>query len=95
MMDTVTTTIQLPADIYAEIETFAAEEQSDLNTLLVSMIRRSLEARKWQKGWRELHEMIQRDGGLPHVGNTTEEIVEHMRKTRQEVFEAEYAHLYR
>lgn len=94
-MDTVTTTIELPADLYAEIEAFANEEQSDLNTLLVSMLQRALGARKWQKGWRELREMVQRDGGLPHLGNTTEEIVEHMRKTRQEIFEEEYAHLYR
>jgi len=94
-MNTITTTIQLPADLYAEIEAFAAEEQSDLNTLLVSMIQRALGARKWQKGWKELQEMVQHNGGLPHIGTTTEEIVEHMRKTRQEIFEAEYAHLYR
>lgn len=33
--------------------------------------------------------------GDPNGGETTEEIVAHMRRVRQEVFEAEYAHLYR
>jgi hypothetical protein len=50
--------------------------------------------RAWLGELAALREQIQQDGGL-HVGETTDEIVEQMRKTRREIFEAEYAHLYR
>lgn len=93
-MDTITATIQLPVELYTEIEKFAAKDQNDLNALLVSLLRQAVEARKWREGWRELRNMVQRDNGSS-VGMTKEEIVEQMRKTRQEVFETEYAHLYR
>jgi hypothetical protein len=48
----------------------------------------------WQQKWEALCQQVHRDGGL-QVGDTTEEIVEKMRQTRHEIFEAEYAHLYR
>ncbi len=93
-MDTITTTIQLPSDLYEEIEAIAAEEQSNPSEMLSDLLKKAVQQYLWRKGWRDLSALIQRDGGL-NVGTTTEEIVEHMRKTRQEIFEAEYAHLYR
>jgi len=39
-------------------------------------------------------EQIRQDGGL-QVGTTKDEVVERLRQTRREIFEAEYAHLYR
>jgi hypothetical protein len=89
-----TTTIQLPSDLYDEIESVARAEHDDPTALLVKLLKTALQQYLWRKGWQELREMVQRDGGL-QVGNTIEEIVEHMRKTREEIFEAEYAHLYR
>ena len=50
--------------------------------------------RAWLHGWAELRSLIEQEGGL-QVGATKEEIVEKMRQTRYEIFEAEYAHLYR
>mgnify|MGYP006955168391 CR=1 FL=1 len=41
-----------------------------------------------------LREQIRREGGL-HVGATKEDVVERLRQTRREIFDAEYAHLYR
>jgi hypothetical protein len=40
-----------------------------------------------------LRKQIAQDGGLK-IGNTKEEVVERLRQTRREIFEAEYAHLY-
>jgi hypothetical protein len=48
----------------------------------------------WREGLAQLQASIAEHGGL-NVGETTEEIVEHMRRVREEIFEAEYAHLYR
>jgi hypothetical protein len=40
-----------------------------------------------------LREEIRQAGGLK-VGTTKDEVVERLRQTRREIFEAEYAHLY-
>lgn len=48
----------------------------------------------WHEELEALRASIAAQGGLD-VGETTEEIVEHMRRTRQEIWDAEYAHLYR
>jgi antitoxin (DNA-binding transcriptional repressor) of toxin-antitoxin stability system len=50
--------------------------------------------RSWREELAALQASIAAHGGL-NVGETTEEIVEHMRRTRQEIWDAEYAHLYR
>ena len=50
--------------------------------------------RSWREELAALQASIAAHGGL-NVGETTEEIVEHMRRTRREVWDAEYAHLYR
>jgi len=94
VMDMDTVTIQLPAHLYTELETLARAVESDPITLLGSLIREARQERSLRRTWDELCDLVQRDGGLK-IGNTTEEIVEQMRKTRHELFEAEYAHLYR
>jgi hypothetical protein len=95
MMSTTTMTIQLPADLYAELEALAQAEQTDPLTVLTELISGARQQRSLGQIWQELCDQVQRDGGLQNVGTTTEEIVEHMRKIREEIFEAEYAHLYR
>ena len=50
--------------------------------------------RDWLRDLTTLGEQIRQDGGL-QVGATREEVVERLRQTRREIFEAEYAHLYR
>ena len=53
-----------------------------------------LEPISWREGWADLQASVAAHGGL-NVGESTEEIVAHMRRIREEIFEAEYAHLYR
>jgi antitoxin (DNA-binding transcriptional repressor) of toxin-antitoxin stability system len=48
----------------------------------------------WSEGLAELRRLV-KESGSPFADMTTDEIVEKMRETRREIFEAEYAHLYR
>ena len=53
-----------------------------------------LDTDDWATQIQHLQQLIAETGG-EMVGLTKDEIVERMRQTRQEIFEAEYAHLYR
>jgi hypothetical protein len=48
----------------------------------------------WRRDLTALRDQIREEGGL-QIGTTKEEVVERLRQTRREIFEAEYAHLYR
>lgn len=48
----------------------------------------------WAVQLQQLRQRIAETGGIM-AGLTEEEVVEQLRQTRQEIFEAEYAHLYR
>jgi len=65
-----------------------------LAAVLAELELATAEPLTWQEGLAQLQASIAAHGGL-NVGETTEEIVEHMRRIRQEIFEEEYAHLYR
>jgi len=89
-----TITLEIPQSIYTELQLLAQEEQLDLIELLSQWVKSARQHHAWQHDLQELRDLIQKEGGL-QVGTTKEEVVEQMRKTRQEIFEAEYAHLYR
>ena len=86
-----TVTLELPSSLHTDLQALAAEQDSDLVAMLSLWVR---QRQSWLRELCELRDLIQREGGLA-VGDTKEKVVEHMRKTRQEIFEAEYAHLYR
>lgn len=80
-------------------EEFADYEQRDaLKTELTAEIKAELLAGaesddNWVGQLQQLRQRIAETGGIM-TGLTKEEIVEQLRRTRQEIFEAEYAHLY-
>ena len=92
-MEPTVVTIQLPTDVHSRLQALAAEE----HTSPVEMIERLVEMKSRRRGWLRdlaaLREQILQDGGLK-IGVTKEEVVERLRQTRSEIFEAEYAHLY-
>jgi len=94
MMSTKTVALQLPASLYAELQSLAAEEQTDPVGLITRLIVAANQRRTWLRNLAALREQIRQDGGL-QVGTTKDEVVERLRQTRREIFEAEYAHLYR
>jgi hypothetical protein len=93
-MDRPPVTIQLPANLHDELQALASDEQTDLVKLISHLVSMASQRRSWLRDLKALREQIRKDGDL-QVGTTREEIVEQMRKTRREIFETEYAHLYR
>ncbi|MBN1877927.1 MAG: hypothetical protein JXA33_27145 [Anaerolineae bacterium] len=89
-----TITLEIPQGMYTELQSLAQEEEIDLIEMLAQWVKDARKHRTWQQDLQALRDLIQKEGGL-QVGRTKEEVVEQMRKTRQEIFEAEYAHLYR
>jgi hypothetical protein len=92
-MDTTVVTIQLPASLHAELQALAADEQTDLVGVIGRLVALASQRRAWRRDLAALREQIGQDGGL-QVGTTKEEVVERLRQTRREIFEAQYAHLY-
>ena len=93
-MTTEVVTLQLPTSLYDKLQELAAEEQSDPVTIITHLVTSAYQHRGWLRDLAALREQIQQDGGL-NVGSTKEEVVERLRQTRREMFDIEYAHLYR
>lgn len=49
----------------------------------------------WRRGWADLREMVQGRPPSDLKDKSADEILEKMRRTREEVFDAAYGHLYR
>ncbi len=86
--------LQMPASLYSKLEELAVEAQINPDDLLTTLVETAYQRRAWLRDLNELREQIKRDGGL-RVGTSREEVVEKLRQTRREIFDAEYAHLYR
>lgn len=92
-MDAATITVRLPVGLYTELQTLAQEEQTEPVAILSQLVKAAYRRRAWLNDLAALRKQIEQDGGL-QVGGTKEEVVERLRRTRHEIFEAEYAHLY-
>jgi hypothetical protein len=86
--------VLIPADLYAELQALAEEENTTPAEIIERLLTAALQRRAWLSDLAALREQIQQDGGL-HVGESGEAVLERMRETRRQIFEAEYAHLYR
>jgi hypothetical protein len=92
-MDTPVVTVRLPASLYAELESLATEEQIDPVEMIGRLVTVASQHRAWRRDLTALREEIRQAGGL-RIGATKDQVVERLRQTRREIFEAEYAHLY-
>ncbi|MGH2415490.1 MAG: hypothetical protein ACRDEA_17735 [Microcystaceae cyanobacterium] len=93
-MATELVTLQLPANLYEKLQTLATEEHTDLAGVITKLVTKAYQQRSWLHDLVALRQQIQNEGELS-LGNTKEEVVARLRQTRQEIFETEYAHLYR
>ncbi len=93
-MDTGTVTLQLPARLYADLQFLAETENSDPIEIISRLVAHVRQQRAWRRDLVALREQIRQEGDL-QVGVTKDEVVKRLRQTRQELFETEYAHLYR
>lgn len=82
----------LPEELYRRSGE-AKEESSALS--LAQFIRQiildKLDEWRWERSLAELQREVRDSGGL----ETKEEAIERLRETRRQIFETEYAHLYR
>lgn len=93
-MESPLVTIQIPAGLHSELQSLAEEEHTSPAEVIERLLAISRQRRAWLRDLTALREQIQKDGGL-QVGKTKEAVVEQMRETRRQIFETEYAHLYR
>jgi hypothetical protein len=93
-MDTETITLELPAQVYTDLQSLAMDQETDPAEMVARLIATARQHRAWLRDLTALREQIRQEGGL-QVGVTKQEVVERLRQTRREIFEAEYAHLYR
>ena len=93
-MDAELVSIELPAHLYAALLSLAAEEQADPVVVIDRLVTAASQHRSWLRDLAALRKQIEQDGGL-QVGASKDEVMERLKRTRREIFEAEYAHLYR
>jgi len=88
-------TLVLPTDIYQEVE--AAKERQETRSI-AEFVREAVVEKvirmRWQHNLAELRSEIRNAGG-PRLRGSKEETIERLRETRRQIFETEYAHLYR
>ncbi len=93
---------EVSEELYRKMrEAQAAYAVPSLDEFARQALEEKLERLERQQAYRreleKLRQGIQEAGGLKALGlgETKEEIIESLRRTRQEIFEKEYAHLYR
>jgi hypothetical protein len=87
-------TLHIPLPLYTDLLMLAGTTQATPVDVIAHLVAMALRQQLWQQDVHALREHIRADGGL-HVSDDDELLIEQLRATRQEIFEAEYAHLYR
>jgi hypothetical protein len=62
--------------------------------VIANLVTDATQQKNWLQDLNALCQQIKKDGGL-QIGSTKEEVIDQLRQTREEIFETEYAHLYR
>jgi small-conductance mechanosensitive channel len=86
--------VELPVSAYEQLQELAAVEQKDPIEVITELIDMAHQRQSWLRELEELRDLIREQGGL-QISTNKEEMIEQLRQTRREIFEAEYAHLYR
>lgn len=88
------TTLELPANMHEQLQALATAEETDVVSYLEKLVADAYRSERWLKNLNDLRQSIKERGGF-QLGDTQEEINERLRQIRQEIFEEDYAHLYR
>lgn len=89
-----TVALEIPASLYAELKELASASKQDPVAIIAEWVDETRQRRQWRQGWAELRGQVQEDGKF-QPDETADAIVALTRRSREEIFEAEYAHLYR
>ena len=90
----------IPDDLYEKLKEAQAEYAiGSLEEFTRQAVEEKLEAlqrKAYLRKLRALQDAVQQAGGAKSMGlgETKEEIIDNLRKVRQQIFEEEYAHLY-
>jgi hypothetical protein len=88
----------VPEKLYQELvnaqEELAFPSMVDLVEQAVLRYLAEIQRQDWQHEFREFQKQVRAAGGL-ELGVTKEEVIAKLRERRRQLFEAEYAHLYR
>lgn len=91
-------TWEIPENLYSEVvkaqEELAFPNLADFLSQAVQRYLAEIQQQTWQQEFRAFQKQVRTDGGFA-LGDTKEEVIEHLREQRKQIFEAEYAHLYR
>ena len=93
-MATKKVTLELPVSVCEQLQELAAVEQKDPIEVITELVDVAHQRQSWLRELEELRDLIREQGGL-QISTNKEEMLEQLRQTRREIFEAEYAHLYR
>ena len=93
-MATKKVTLELPVSVYEQLQELAAVEQKDPIEVITELVDVAHQRQSWLRELEELQDLIREQGGL-QISTNKEEMIEQLRQTRREIFEAEYAHLNR
>lgn len=97
-MSTTTVVWEVPENLYGELVKAQTElafpNLADFVTQAVQRYLAEIQHEHWQQEFRDFQKQVRVAGGF-NLGTTKEEIIARLREQRQEIFETEYAHLYR
>lgn len=93
-MSTEHVTLELPANLHEQLQALATAEDTGVVSYLEKLVTDAYRSERWLKNLNDLRQSIKESGGF-QLGDTQEEINERLRQIRQEIFEEDYAHLYR
>ncbi len=93
-MNTDTVTFELPNQVYQDLQALAADEKVAPAEVIARLVATARQRRAWLRDLSALRQQIRAEGGL-EIGTTKDEVIEQLRQSRRDIFEAEYAHLYR
>ncbi len=80
--------------MYEELLGAKEEEARSVADFVRAAVVEKLARLRWQRNLEDLRREIREAGGFELKGSK-EEVIERLRETRREIFETEYAHLYR
>lgn len=95
LRDTHYVALEIPAQLLAALEELSATRGSTSVATMAYLVAQALVSQQaWSDKLNQLRDLIQQEGGLD-VSDDNDVLVEHVRQIRRDIFETEYAHLYR
>ncbi len=89
---------EVPEDLYHELvwaqETLAFPDLKDFITQAVQRRLAEVQRETWRREFRQLQRDVHASGGFG-LGQTKDEVIANLREIRQQIFEEDYADLYR